>query len=56
MDNEFKNYKEKQKYFKNLLKEEKFFFISRLPDNVKTTDKGKTREKQKGRTCRKEMN
>lgn len=44
---EFKDYKEKQKYYKELAKQEKIFWISKPPLNLKSKEKGRTYVKPK---------
>lgn len=39
---EFKDYKEKQQYFKERSKQENVIWISKLPKNSKSKEKGKT--------------
>ena len=44
---EFKDYKEKQKYYKELAKQERVFWISKPPLNLKSKEKGRTYVKPK---------
>ncbi len=49
MEKEFKDYKEKQKYYKNKLKEERFIWVSTEPGYTKKgIIKGRTYKKPKG--------
>ena len=47
---EFANYKEKQKYYRDKSKEEKFFFVSKMPNNLRHRDGKPVEEIVKGRT------
>lgn len=41
------NYKDKQKFYKERAKQEKMFWISKLPENSKSKEKGRTYIKPK---------
>ena len=47
---EFENYKEKQRYYKNKAKEEKFFFVSKMPNNLRHENGKPVTQIVKGRT------
>lgn len=46
----FKDYKEKQKYYRDKSKEEKYFFVSKMPDNLRHENGKAVRQIVKGRT------
>lgn len=56
---EFKDYKEKQKYYREKAKEEKFLWVSKMPNNLRHEDgkpveqivKGRTYVKEKDKEC-----
>lgn len=47
---EFKDYKEKQKYYREKAKEEKFLWVSKMPNNLRHEDGKPVVEIVKGRT------
>lgn len=54
---EFKDYKEKQKYYRDKQKEERFFWVSKMPNNLRHKDGKRVVEIVKGRTyVKKEQN
>lgn len=54
---EFKDYKEKQKYYRDKQKEEHFFWVSKMPNNLRHKDGKRVVEIVKGRTyVKKEQN
>ena len=46
----FKDYKEKQKYYKDKVKEMKYFWVSKMPNNLRHKDGKPVEEIVKGRT------
>lgn len=54
---EFKDYKEKQKHYRDKQKEERFFWVSKMPNNLRHKDGKRVVEIVKGRTyVKKEQN
>lgn len=47
---EFANYKEKQKYYRDKSKEEKYFFVSKMPNNLRHENGKAVTQIIKGRT------
>ena len=47
---EFKDYKEKQKHYRDKQKEERFFWVSKMPNNLRHEDGKRVVEIVKGRT------
>lgn len=46
----FKDYKEKQKYYRDKSKEEKYFFVSKMPNNLRHENGKAVTQIIKGRT------